>query len=197
MVVYGSWDQASTTTPTVVTTGGTGSDSFSLIWGPFTSGADKYGAWMLQSVGAGRTGLTVSWASSSPAFADGGADSYFGQTSSVLDQNVFLRGTGTAVASGNTPTLTSADEFAVEQNRPDDPQVTPLEPGDGVVARWRIDRLRETPGGIRSHVGGEQRAVACEKPRVDDVLVRRRGTQRVGRGSGILELAFFHQRTGS
>jgi hypothetical protein len=113
VVVFGSWDSASTTTPTVATTGGTGSDAFTLVYGPFTSGVWKYGAWLLQSAGTGRTGATVSWASSNPAFADGGCESFSGLTNATLDQVAFGTGTATAVTSGNTPTLTSSDEFAV------------------------------------------------------------------------------------
>ena len=113
VVVFGSWAAASTTIPTVATTGGTGSDAFTLVYGPFTSGSFKYGGWLLQSAGAGRTGATMSWASSSPTFADGFCESFSGLASPVLDQVKFGSGTGTAATSGNTPTLTSADEFAI------------------------------------------------------------------------------------
>lgn len=113
VVVFGSWAAASTTTPTVATTGGTGSDAFTLVYGPFTSGSFKYGGWLLQSAGAGRTGATMSWASSSPPFADGFCESFSGLASPVLDQVKFGSGTGTAATSGNTPTLTAADEFAI------------------------------------------------------------------------------------
>lgn len=114
VVIAGSWDSASTTTPTVATTGGAGSDSFTLVYGPFTVGIFKYGAWLLQSAGTGRTGATVSWASSNPAFADGGCWSFSGQASSVLDRSARSNGsTAGSVSSGNTSALTSADEFSI------------------------------------------------------------------------------------
>src|SRR6266436_4871460 len=98
VVVFASWDIASTTTPTVVTTGGTGSDSFTLVYGPFASGVFKYGAWLLQSAGSGRTGATMSWASSNPSFADGYCESFSGLSSPALDGNAFAAGTGTAIS---------------------------------------------------------------------------------------------------
>ncbi len=114
VVVFASWDIASTTTPTVTTTGGTGSDSFTLIYGPSSSSSTfKYGAWLLQSAGSGRTGATISWASSNPAFADGWCESFTGLTSPALDGNHYADGTGTAISSGNTATLTTSDQFAV------------------------------------------------------------------------------------
>lgn len=114
VVVFGSWDSASTTTPTVATTGGVGSDAFTLIYGPFTSGAFKYGAWLRQSAGTGRTGATVSWASSNPSFADGSCMSFSGLTNPALDGSGFNASSATtAITSVDTATLTSADEFAI------------------------------------------------------------------------------------
>lgn len=114
MVVFGSWDAASTTTPTVVTTGGTGSESFTLIYGPLTSGIFKYGAWLLATVvGAGRSGVTVSWASSNPSFADAGCTSFSGLTTPTLDGQGFATGSSATINSTDTATLQSADEFAV------------------------------------------------------------------------------------
>lgn len=113
VVVFGSWDAASTTTPTVVTTGGTGSDSFTLVYGPFTSGGFKYGAWLLQSAGSGRTGVTWSWASSSPSFADGSCISFSGLPSPVLDGTGFDTASSSNCNSFFTATLQSADEFAI------------------------------------------------------------------------------------
>ena len=84
--------------------------------------------------------------------------------------------------------LDAADDLAVERNRPDDAQAVALE-----------QATASTPGGVASsgaaagrgdagtHVGREQRAVAREQPRVEDVLVDRRGAQRLGRRRGVLE----------
>lgn len=113
VVVYGCWDSASTTTPTVATAGGTGSDAFTLAYGPFTQGVFKYAAWLLASAGAGRTGAVVSWASSNPSFADGFCDSFTGVPSPTLDGRAFATAISTAPNSGNTATLTSSDQFAV------------------------------------------------------------------------------------
>src|SRR5258707_15264484 len=70
ILFYAGWDAASTTTPTVATAGGTGSDAFTLVYGPVTDtngpNAEKLGVWLLQTAGSGRTGATISWASSSP-----------------------------------------------------------------------------------------------------------------------------------
>lgn len=118
VVVFGCWDVNSTTTPTVATTGGTGSDSFTLIYGPFTYDWRKYGAWLLKSAGAGRTGVTVSWASSNPSSADASCISFSGLIDPVLDQTGFFgESPGVAptraIQSADTPTLTSTDEIAV------------------------------------------------------------------------------------
>ena len=74
-----------------------------------------------------------------------------------------------------------------ERNRPDDAQAAALEHGDRLDARPVASCARHARQEIRAHVGREQRAVAREQPRVEDVLVDRRGAQRLGRRRGILE----------
>lgn len=114
VVFVGSWDSGSTTTPTVFTTGGSGTDTFTSVYGPFTGPTCKFGGWLLPQAGSGRTGITISWASSTPLVADGGCCSYSGHSSPILDQVAENNSTGTVVSSGNTPTLLSTDEFAIE-----------------------------------------------------------------------------------
>lgn len=115
LVVVSSWDSASATTPTVVTTGGTGSDSGTLILGPTTASSFglKYAAWLVSSAGTGRTGVTVSWASSSPSFADGYCWSASGLTTPTLDKSPNTSGNSTNPSSGTTGTLSTADQFCV------------------------------------------------------------------------------------
>lgn len=119
VTVFGSWSQASTTTPTVATTGGTGSDTFTLVYGPFTDAGSgvKYAAWLLASAGSGRTGVNLTWASSSPAISDASCISFTGLTTPVLDGNATgaadAGGGSTAITSADTATLASAAEFAI------------------------------------------------------------------------------------
>ena len=115
LVIASSWDSASTTTPTVATVGGAGSDTGTLILGPITASSFglKYGAWLVPSAGSGRTDVTVSWASSSPSFADGFCWSASGLTTPTLDKSPNDSGTSTNPTSGSTGTLSTADQFCV------------------------------------------------------------------------------------
>lgn len=116
LVVIASWDSGSTTTPTVATTGGVGSDAGTLIAGPFTAASFglKYAAWLVPSAGASRTGVTVSWASSNPIFADGYCWSASGLSSPALDKSPHTDGNSTNPSSGSTGTLATADQFCCD-----------------------------------------------------------------------------------
>jgi hypothetical protein len=142
---YYSWDSASTSTPTVSTDGGTGTDAFTLVYGISSSGAWKYGVWLLQSAGAGRTGATITWPSSSPSFTDGYCDSFSGLASPAIDGNSFNTANSTNPTSGNTATLTTTDQFAIGY-------ATAASVGVGVpTAPWADDGQQSSTGSRGAH----------------------------------------------
>lgn len=105
----------SRTIASVVTTGGTGSDTFTItsLAGPAGSTGGDYAIYLLQSCGSGRTGITVTYSGATP-YSDIIAWVISGQTGTVVDKSVTASGTGSSVTTASTGTLTSADEFALE-----------------------------------------------------------------------------------
>jgi hypothetical protein len=105
--------------PTVATTGGTGSDSFTkslFLNSPSHTGTNAdIQVWLLPVVGTGRTGVTITFPSA-VAYCDFHVWQVSGLSNATFDQYAFNdTGTGTSVpmTSGNTPTLSAAAEFCI------------------------------------------------------------------------------------
>lgn len=117
LIVSTWYASTSTGTPTCVTTGGTGSDSFgtpvyTAQGTSFTNG--RIAVFVLKSCGAGRTGATITYSGgTNPAFGDCCIWEVSGLANATLDKVVKGDGNSGTAASGSTGTLSTAAEFAI------------------------------------------------------------------------------------
>jgi phage gp46-like protein len=120
LIALGAWGQTSGV-PTVTTTGGTGSDTFTSVYsgGPdsATGSSTNYGIWVLRSVGSGRTGIQVSYPSNpTGAYGDIVCYEVSGLPSASLDKAQFATALGSVspYVTASTGTLNATNEFCVE-----------------------------------------------------------------------------------